>query len=145
MVSFGAVAALVALACCGRFVGGYVNAVGSSNSDTTLADTFDDVLRDEDNMIVDISTLAQKVALSPAASSSSVASIDGFIRNDDNGFDVVLPLKDQVRLLSKQMSALMDRRREDYKILETSLKNSVRKNSMQFGDVETRSELAKLR
>lgn len=142
---FALVLIVVIGVCVGR-IGGGVNANAlSTSSGSTLTDKLNDVLRDEDNMLVDISSLAKSVA-----SSSSSASLenDNDDEDDDDEADggaVVLSLADQVRLLSKQMSALMNRRREDYKMLETSLKNSVRKNSQQFGDVETRSELAKLR
>lgn len=56
-----------------------------------------------------------------------------------------LSLEDQVRLLSKQMSALMTRRREDFKLLENSLKKSVRKNAAQMADADVKAELDKLR
>lgn len=152
MASFWVFFVLIVIALCdGRFGG--VNANAMSSSGGTLTDKFNDVLRDEDNMLVDISSLAKTVASSSssAVGSSSVTSMedndDDVDDEDDNdaGAALALPLTDQVRLLSKQMSALMNRRREDYKMLETSLKNSVRKNSQQFGDVEMRSELAKLR
>lgn len=86
-----------------------------------------DVLRDEDKLILDIES----------SESDSVSTGSGDF--DD------LSVEDQVRLLSKQMSALMNRRREDYKMLETSLKNSVRKNSQQFADLDLRNELNQLR
>lgn len=66
--------------------------------------------------------------------------VDNIIIDNDS-----LSLENQVRLLSKQMSALMERRREDYKLLEDSLKKSVRKNSMEFGDIDLRTELNQLR
>lgn len=109
--------------------GGFIIPLTQSNviSDkSTLKDN--DVLRDEDKLLLDIVS-------SESDSSSSSADVD---------FDD-LSLEDQVRLLSKQMSALMTRRREDYKMLETSLKNSVRKNSQQFGDLDLRNELNQLR
>lgn len=64
--------------------------------------------------------------------------------NNDNN-DVVMTLEDQVQLLSKQLNALMTRRREDYKMLENSLKKYVRKNSLQFLDKDIKNELDQLR
>lgn len=132
-----AVSLVVILMCSGRIGGGNANSISGS---TTVTDKFNDVLRDEDNILVDISSLA-KAELSSSSSSSSSSSAS----TEDNNGETVLPLEDQVRLLSKQMSALMNRRREDYKMLENSLKKSVRQNSVQFGDSELRSELVKLR
>lgn len=63
--------------------------------------------------------------------------------NDDDGLS--LSLSDQVKLLSKQMNALMTRRREDYKLIENNLKRFVRKNSKEFTDVDVEMELEKLR
>lgn len=76
---------------------------------------------------------------------------------DDNGDDGVadtvddansseqLSLEDQVRLLTKQMDALMTRRREDFKLLENNLKKSMRKNAQQYADADVQAELEKLR
>ncbi|XP_055606167.1 protein scabrous [Uranotaenia lowii] len=57
----------------------------------------------------------------------------------------ILSLEDQVRLLTKQLNALTNQRREDYKMLENSLKKYVRKNSMQLTNAEIRDELDHLR
>lgn len=67
--------------------------------------------------------------------SSSVESIE----------DSVMSLEDRVLLLSKQMSALMTHRREDYKMLEESLKSTVHKSAQQFGQAELHEEVLKLR
>lgn len=108
--------------CCGVLI---CLAVVSLTASSALSDNFkqNDVLRDEDNLIMDMSAVA----------SLSTSSEPG------------MSLDDQVRLLSKQMGALMNRRREDYKMLETSLKNSVRKNAQQFGDLDLRNEVNQLR
>lgn len=110
--------------CFGFFI---CTVVVSLTASSAISDNFkqNDVLRDEDNLIMDMSTAA--------VSSLSTSSEPG------------MSLDDQVRLLSKQMSALMNRRREDYKMLETSLKNSVRKNAQQFGDLDLRNEVNQLR
>lgn len=59
--------------------------------------------------------------------------------------DEKLSTNDQIGLLSKQMNALSTRRLEDYKLLENSLKNFVRKNALQFTDTSVQDELDKLR
>lgn len=48
--------------------------------------------------------------------------------DNDNNNDYIesLNLKDQVRLLSKQLNVLMNRRREDYELLERNLRKSLR-------------------
>lgn len=61
--------------------------------------------------------------------------------NDDKSMSSV----DQIKLLSKQLSALMNRRREDYKLLETSLKNYVKTNAAKIVDEDIRVELERLR
>lgn len=71
--------------------------------------------------------------------SGSMANTHDDITNDE------LSLEDQVRLLTKQMNALMIRRREDFKLLENNLKKSLRKNYAQYGDVDVRVEFEKLR
>lgn len=97
------------------------NAIGkSSSSNPSVADTIKS----------DISSMS-----SEEFASSSVESFE----------DTVLSLEDQVRLLSKQMSALMTHRREDYKMLEESLKSSVHKSAQQFGQAELHEEVLKLR
>lgn len=77
------------------------------------------VLRDEGNMILD--------------KSSRVTENDA------------LSLEDQVHLLKNQMSALMNQRREDYKMLENSLKKTMKKNSMQLADLDLKAEVIQLR
>lgn len=76
------------------------------------------VLRDEGNIIEDKTVVTENDALS---------------------------LEDQVSLLSKQMSILMNQRREDYKMLENSLKKTMRKNSMQLSDLDLKAEVIQLR
>ncbi|XP_073846390.1 scabrous [Musca autumnalis] len=76
--------------------------------------------------------------------------------NDNNAYMQSLSLKDQVRLLSKQMNVLMNRRREDYELLERNLRKSLRiaedKDSngetgiyTNTNDVDLRKELETLR
>ncbi|XP_030387404.1 protein scabrous [Scaptodrosophila lebanonensis] len=57
-----------------------------------------------------------------------------------------LTLNDQVRLLSKQLNALMTRRREDYEMLEHNLRKSLRLTTDAANvDADMRSELEQLR
>lgn len=57
-----------------------------------------------------------------------------------------LSLKDQVRVLTRQLSALTKRQRADYKSLEQHLRKSVRKATKQFVDeLDMRHELEQLR
>lgn len=65
------------------------------------------------------------------------------VRADDSG--IQLSLEDQVRLLTKQMNALMTHRREDFKLLESNLKKSMRKNAAQYADADVQAEVEKLR
>lgn len=76
------------------------------------------VLRDEVDVIVDKTVVTENDALS---------------------------LVDQVHLLKNQMSALMNQRREDYKMLENSLKKTMKKNSMQLSDLDLKAEVIQLR
>uniref|UniRef100_A0A182LS33 Uncharacterized protein n=1 Tax=Anopheles culicifacies TaxID=139723 RepID=A0A182LS33_9DIPT len=65
--------------------------------------------------------------------------------NADSARFEALTLDDQVRLLSKQLNALTYQRREDYKMLENSLKKYVRKNAAEITDAQIREELDQLR
>jgi len=57
-----------------------------------------------------------------------------------------LQLGDQVRLLAKQLNALMTRRREDYELLEHNLRKSLRlTTNAESVDADMRSELDQLR
>lgn len=71
-----------------------------------------------------------------AASAAAAASAD-----NDN-----FKLGDQVRLLTKQLNALMTRRREDYELLEHNLRKSLRLTTNAANvDADMRSELDQLR
>ncbi|XP_050091218.1 protein scabrous [Anopheles aquasalis] len=64
--------------------------------------------------------------------------------NSDRAFEA-LSVDEQVRLLAKQLNALTYQRREDYKMLEGSLKKYVRKNAAELTDGQIREELDQLR
>lgn len=76
------------------------------------------VLRDEDNVILDKTVVTENDALS---------------------------LEDQVHLLKNQMRALINQRSEDYKMLENSLKKTMKKNSVQLSDLDLKAEVIQLR
>lgn len=78
---------------------------------------------------------------SSGSSSSSRDSSDSF----ESGESERLSLADQVRLLTKQMNALMTHRHEDFKLLENNLEKALKKNAIQFADADMRAELDKLR
>ncbi|KAM8714440.1 hypothetical protein ACLKA7_014553 [Drosophila subpalustris] len=64
----------------------------------------------------------------------------------DNNNGNNLKLGDQVRLLTKQLNALMTRRREDYELLEHNLRKSLRLTTNAASvDADMRSELDQLR
>ncbi|XP_049540992.1 protein scabrous [Anopheles darlingi] len=64
--------------------------------------------------------------------------------SSDRAFEM-LSVDEQVRLLAKQLNALTYQRREDYKMLEGSLKKYVRKNAAELTDGQIREELDQLR
>lgn len=67
-------------------------------------------------------------------------------RTDSHVDQDKLQLSDQVRLLSKQLNALMTRRREDYELLEHNLRKSLRLTTDAASvDADVRSELDQLR
>ena len=110
-----------------------------------------DILRDEYQINDDVVIVNNNVSNIDGDETDDSSDEDGddtskIVKSMD-GSDIVehLSLEDQVRLLSKQMSALMTRRREDYKMLENSLKKSVRKNAKLFADSDIRSEFEQLR
>lgn len=59
--------------------------------------------------------------------------------------DKSMSSEDQIKLLTKQLGALVNQRREDYKMLEASLKKYVKNNAASFVDEDIRVELEKLR
>ena len=70
------------------------------------------------------------------------------IETSTNAGDLTLNLNDQVHLLTKQLNALMMRRREDYKLLENNLRKSLRKNTLNNVanvDMDIHNELEHLR
>ncbi|XP_055918937.1 protein scabrous [Eupeodes corollae] len=95
-----------------------------------------------------------------ASTNSDISDADDSVSNNGNGDGVddavkddaseednmILPLNDQVRLLTKQLNALMTRRREDYELLENNLRKSLRiTNNAENMDMNIRSELDQLR
>lgn len=72
---------------------------------------------------------------------------NGNKNNIDYKYDIQISVNDheQIKLLSKQLDALMERRQEDYKLLENSLLSDIRKNSDSYLDVDVKMELKDLR
>lgn len=67
-------------------------------------------------------------------------------KHDEAEDEDKLKLSDQVRLLTKQLNALMTRRREDYEMLEHNLRKSLRLTTDAASvDADVRSELDQLR
>lgn len=67
-------------------------------------------------------------------------------KHDEAEDEDKLKLSDQVRLLTKQLNALMTRRREDYELLEHNLRKSLRLTTDAASvDADVRSELDQLR
>lgn len=67
------------------------------------------------------------------------------IIDDKLNLNSEMSVEDHVHLLTKQLNALMTRRREDYKLLENSLKKYVLKNSMEVAEIDVKEELSTLR
>lgn len=67
------------------------------------------------------------------------------IIDDKLNMNSEMSVEDHVHLLTKQLNALMTRRREDYKLLENSLKKYVLKNSMEVAEIDVKEELNILR
>ncbi|XP_016957627.1 protein scabrous [Drosophila biarmipes] len=116
------------------------------------------VLSDVNNMLRDAKVMTSEKPLAhpkpeTEAPESSVELLR-FVEDDEDGEDlssVEAPwndsrMADQVRLLTKQLNALMLRRREDYEMLEHNLRKSLRlTNNAASVDADLRSELNQLR
>lgn len=102
-----------------------LNAFGANVAPTSGAFKKNQILRDADQVV---------------DSSSSSSSTESKDESNEK-----LSLEDQVRLLTKQMNALMTRRREDFKLLENNLKKAMRKNAAQYADADLRAEMDELR
>lgn len=89
-----------------------------------------------------VNRAANGANLTPATRFDDKSDTDPF---DGETIVPVLSLEDQVRLLTKQLNTLTNQRREDYKMLENSLKKYVRKNSVQLTNAEIREELDRMR
>lgn len=70
------------------------------------------------------------------------------IRHDvyNNNDNEELPIEDQVKVLTKQLNALMYRRREDFQQLENNLKKSLKITAQaEYVDMDIRNEMEQLR
>lgn len=77
----------------------------------------------------------------------------GISNNNNNDYIESLSVRDQVRLLAKQLNVLMNRRREDYELLERNLRKSLRMQHSHLpqekqsasNDLDLRNEMENLR
>ncbi|KAH8300321.1 hypothetical protein KR044_012919 [Drosophila immigrans] len=143
-----------------------VVAVASARGATAIISDVNNMLRDTQQ------TATSKTTTTTTAVPSSSVELLRFVNEDDNnnnseeddgdnelellsnGVQVAatnnaadnMKLGDQVRLLSKQLNALMTRRREDYELLEHNLRKSLRLTTDAASvDADMRSELDQLR
>ncbi|ALC40567.1 sca [Drosophila busckii] len=119
------------------------------------------IVSDMNNMLRDAQSQSQSQSSSSTAASVASSSVEllRFVNDEDaelqvlaNGAKVTkassdnAKLSEQVRLLSKQLNALMTRRREDYEQLEHNLRKSLRLTTDAASvDADMRSELEQLR
>ncbi|XP_037717236.1 protein scabrous [Drosophila subpulchrella] len=116
------------------------------------------VLSDVNNMLRDakVMTSEKPVAHSKPETEAPESSVEllRFVEDDEDGEDLSSMedpsngrrMADQVRLLTKQLNALMLRRREDYEMLEHNLRKSLRLTTNAASvDADMRSELNQLR
>ncbi|XP_016943521.3 protein scabrous [Drosophila suzukii] len=116
------------------------------------------VLSDVNNMLRDakVMTSEKPVAHSKPETEAPESSVEllRFVEDDEDGEDLSSMedpsngrrTADQVRLLTKQLNALMLRRREDYEMLEHNLRKSLRLTTNAASvDADMRSELNQLR
>jgi len=116
------------------------------------------VLSDVNNMLRDakVMTSEKPVAHSKPETEVPESSVEllRFVEDDEDGEDLSSMedpsngrrTADQVRLLTKQLNALMLRRREDYEMLEHNLRKSLRLTTNAASvDADMRSELNQLR
>ncbi|KAH8365283.1 hypothetical protein KR084_007936, partial [Drosophila pseudotakahashii] len=121
------------------------------------------VLSDVNNMLRDakVATSEKPVGHSKPETEAPESSVEllRFVDDDEDGEDLssaetssngrtmeARRMADQVRLLTKQLNALMLRRREDYEMLEHNLRKSLRLTSNAASvDADMRSELNQLR
>lgn len=66
-------------------------------------------------------------------------------KNNDHNELSSLSSDEQIKLLSKQLEALTQKRREDYQLLENNLKKYFKKNLISVVDEDVRKELEHLR
>ncbi|KAI8038335.1 hypothetical protein M5D96_008229 [Drosophila gunungcola] len=120
------------------------------------------ILSDVNNMLRDARTsTSEKPSQSRPETEAPESSVEllRFVEDDEDGEDLssmespsngrtmeARKMGDQVRLLTKQLSALMLRRREDYEMLEHNLRKSLRLTTNAASvDADMRSELSQLR
>lgn len=66
------------------------------------------------------------------------------VYNDNDNEE--LPIEDQVKVLTKQLNALMNRRRDDFQQMENNLKKSLKITAQaEYVDMDIRNEMEQLR
>lgn len=128
------------------------------------------LVSDENNMLRDAQTAGSTAPIATATATATAAApalssveLLRFVNEDEDNNELELlssgkdeqdadaaeknlKLGDQVRLLTKQLNALMTRRREDYELLEHNLRKSLRLTTDAASvDADMRSELDQLR
>uniref|UniRef100_A0A0K8VMS8 Protein scabrous n=1 Tax=Bactrocera latifrons TaxID=174628 RepID=A0A0K8VMS8_BACLA len=104
----------------------------------------------DDATLIHATTTAAASATTTTTSSFATTTTTAVPSHEQSG--EALPLAEQVQLLSKQLNALMTRRREDYELLEHNLRKSLRIDatandalSANAVDMDMRTELLDLR
>lgn len=126
--------------------GGFVLAPGGkgANSDYNDVDDDDNSAANDDDDDFDIDD--DEVAYAFSDGSESHNNQDNRNVDASDAYkSIALSCDDQVKLLSKQLSALTQQRNEDYKSLENNLKKFVKKNLLSIVDEDVRKELDQLR
>lgn len=84
-------------------------------------------------------------AVAAAATVAAAADTSASVVGGGSGKSEVVTLQEQVKLLSKQLTALTTRRREDYQLLENNLKKYILESAREFSDIDIQSELRNLK
>ncbi|XP_046810942.1 protein scabrous [Lucilia cuprina] len=101
-----------------------VNEDNDNNDDFIDMSIYNDKNNNNNNEIFSGNSVRSDNDISMSNTKNNYQIIDN--NNDNSNYIESLTLRDQVRLLSKQLNVLMNRRREDYELLERNLRKSLR-------------------
>ncbi|KAI8117174.1 Protein scabrous [Lucilia cuprina] len=101
-----------------------VNEDNDNNDDFIDMSIYNDKNNNNNNEIFSGNSIRSDNDISMSNTKNNYQIIDN--NNDNSNYIESLTLRDQVRLLSKQLNVLMNRRREDYELLERNLRKSLR-------------------